>query len=112
MFNTEQDCIDYLVLARWLHGFDCKTIPDNAVISELAEFAQSKSIDKAILSGYANVSGNAIIYITLADSRLDYLKTQVATFIPVNKIYLQNFGAAFASKNIMQSERRVEIKFL
>jgi len=23
MFNTEQDCIDYLVLARWPHGFEC-----------------------------------------------------------------------------------------
>jgi transposase-like protein len=23
MFNTEQDCINYLVLARWSHGFEC-----------------------------------------------------------------------------------------
>jgi len=23
MFNTEQDCIDYLVLAQWPHGFEC-----------------------------------------------------------------------------------------
>jgi transposase-like protein len=23
MFNTEKDCIDYLVLARWPHGFEC-----------------------------------------------------------------------------------------
>ena len=23
MFNTEQDCIDYLILMRWPHGFEC-----------------------------------------------------------------------------------------
>ncbi|MFN4763633.1 hypothetical protein ACKGJN_10955 [Gillisia sp. Q332] len=88
-----------------------KTIPDNDVISELAKIAQNKSIDKAILSGYTDVSGNAIINKRLTNSRLEYLKNQVATFIPANKIYLQNFGDAFASKNIVQSERRVEIKF-
>ena len=23
MFNTEQDCIDYIASIRWLHGFVC-----------------------------------------------------------------------------------------
>ncbi|MGM1054390.1 MAG: hypothetical protein ACQEWG_00735 [Bacteroidota bacterium] len=112
MFNTAQDCIDYPVLARWSYGFDCKTIPDNAVISELAEFAQSKWNDKAILSGYTDVSGNAKIHKRLTDSRLEYLKTQIATFIPLNKIYLQYFGDAFASKILCKASIGLKLNFL
>ncbi|OEY71532.1 hypothetical protein [Salegentibacter salarius] len=88
-----------------------KTTPSNNIMGRIREIAQNESIEKAILSGYTDVSGNTIVNKKITNSRLDYIKDTVAEFLPLNKIFLQNFADTFASNKIVNSERRVEITF-
>lgn len=86
-----------------------KIVPANNVLDELKEILQSRPVEKVMLSGYTDASGNQSINKALTDKRLDYLKEFVSKFVLLNKIYVQNFGDAFASSKIIPKERRVVI---
>lgn len=86
-----------------------KTIPSNKVFDDLKEIFQSQSIEKVMLSGYTDASGNQSINKALTYKRLEYIKEYVSNFIPISKIYVQNFGDTFASSEVISTERRVEI---
>lgn len=86
-----------------------KTVPSNDIINELKEKLRNKSIENVMLSGYTDASGNKSINKALTDKRLEYIKELMTDIVPIHKIYVQNFGDAFASSEIVPTERRVEI---
>lgn len=86
-----------------------KTKPSSNVLEELKDETQVKSVIKVMLSGHTDASGNQRINKALTDRRLDYIKDFISTFIPIDKIYVQNFGNKFASEEVIATERRVEI---
>lgn len=86
-----------------------KTAPSNDVMKELKVVLESKPVGKIMLSGYTDASGNQSINKALTDKRLEYIKELMTDIVPIHKIYVQNFGDAFASSEIVPTERRVEI---
>ncbi len=116
VFNIEKlpaskfEAVDtILITANYNMG---KVEPDNDVLSEIKQISLNKSISKIVLSGHTDSSGNKIVNKRITDERLNYILSQINSLVPIDNIYLQNFGDTFASKNVVPSERRVEIRMI
>ena len=105
--ETKQSIEPELITAKYALG---KTIPENDVFGPLIRILKNKNVHKVELSGFTDSSGNVEINKHLTNKRLSYIHSKIQAFVPIDKIYLQNFGQTFASKDIKNEERKVEIK--
>ncbi|MFY8187311.1 MAG: hypothetical protein ACOVLC_05070 [Flavobacterium sp.] len=105
--ETKQPIEPELITAKYALG---KTVPTNDVFAQLIRILENKNVLKIELSGFTDSSGNVEINKHLTNKRLSYIHSKIQAFVPIDKIYMQNFGQAFASKDIKNEERKVDIK--
>lgn len=86
--------------------------PSNDILNEVIEVCQHRQVSNVILSGYTDSSGNRKVNKKITDDRLNYILSKFKEVISIDKIYLQNFGDTYASENVIQAERRMEIKVI
>lgn len=86
-----------------------RNLPTNNAVQDAINVIKEIDIEKIELKGYTDSSGNSIINQRLTSQRIQYIFDQIKLLINIDKIFIQNFGETFASKNVVQEERKVEI---
>ncbi len=87
-------------------------VPSNQgiLLNEIKKLKESRQIMTIKLSGYTDRSGSASVNMTISQRRIDLLKKELIEMgIPPQQIYAQAFGSAYASEEVVDSERRVEV---
>jgi outer membrane protein OmpA-like peptidoglycan-associated protein len=87
-----------------------QTQPNNEVVSMLEEVLKNNKILKVEISGYTDSTGNATVNRRITNTRINYIYNKITPLVPMDKIYIQNFGQNFASIMRVDEERRVEIR--
>lgn len=87
-----------------------QTQPNNEVVSMLEEVLKNNKILKVEISGYTDSTGNAAVNKRITNTRINYIYNKITPLVPMDKIYIQNFGQNFASIMRVDEERRVEIR--
>ena len=87
-----------------------QTQPSNAILAEVIKVLPNLIIKKIELKGYTDSSGNPKINKKLTTKRIQYLYNKIMPLVSIDKIFIQNFGQTFAAKEVVEEERRVEIK--
>lgn len=80
------------------------------LLNEIKKLKESRQIVTIKLSGYTDRSGSASVNMTISQRRVDLLKKDLVELgIPPQQIYTQAFGSTYASEEVVDSERRVEV---
>mgnify|MGYP005847164283 CR=1 FL=1 len=87
-----------------------KTTPNNINLDEVIQLLKTNNVIKVELSGFTDSTGNAAFNKQLTSKRMNYIQSTIKPFVPIEKIFIQNFGQTFASQKSLDEERKVEIR--
>lgn len=104
--------LDTLQLTAYYARGQLHALNEAEVLQKLAEQSMQNVVRLVILSAYTDRSGGSQLNRRLAAQRLDILLKAIAQWVSYERILLQNFGDMFASNEIKDKERRIEIRLL
>jgi len=87
-----------------------QTQPSNEVVTSLMEVLENNKITKVELAGYTDSTGTVAVNKRITNTRINYIYNKITPLVPIDRIYIQNFGQNFASETRVDEERRVEIR--
>ncbi|MFN3756440.1 MAG: hypothetical protein ACK4RM_05760, partial [Flavobacterium sp.] len=87
-----------------------QTQPKNEIVTSLIEALENNKINKVELAGFTDSTGTVAVNKRITNTRINYIYNKITPLVPIDRIYIQNFGQNFASETRVDEERRVEIK--
>ncbi|MGM0613377.1 MAG: OmpA family protein [Bacteroidota bacterium] len=112
-FSTREDVKAKTDTISFKAYFEANALePDNfAKLKDRLQKIKPEKAEMILLSGHTDSSGDADRNHELTSKRMHFIKNYIVNkgFDP-RKIYKQNFGEKFASKEKIESERRVEVR--
>lgn len=82
----------------------------NDIINEILSAVKDESVERVKLSGHTDRSGNAAVNLDFSRRRVEGLRDAlIAKGLDDTLIFSQYFGSRFASEEVVEEERRVEI---
>ena len=103
---------DSLTIVDYYNIGKVASINEDSIIGQIKQLNENRDIIKVIISGYTDISGNEAINKAITNKRLNYFAQKTESILPIEKIYLRNFADRFASKNVIENERRIVITLI
>ncbi|MGB4654593.1 MAG: hypothetical protein WBH98_04075 [Bacteroidales bacterium] len=86
-----------------------RPLNENQILNNIKQL-DIKNINTVLISGYTDVSGNRTINRRITEKRLTTMCSLLNDLgIDSKRIFIQNFADIYASKSIVEAERRLEI---
>ncbi|MFN3639466.1 MAG: hypothetical protein ACK4UK_00975 [Flavobacterium sp.] len=87
-----------------------QTQPSKEIMTSLMEALENNKINKVELAGFTDSTGTVAVNKRITNTRINYIYNKIIPLVPLDRIYIQNFGRNFASETRVDEERRVEIR--
>lgn len=91
---------------------EVKPITEDSIFIHLKKINANRNIEKVIISGYTDISGNEAINKAITNKRLNYFVQKTEQIFPIEKIFLRNFADRFASDKVVESERKLVLTLI
>lgn len=91
---------------------EVKPITEDSIFIHLNKINANRNIEKVIISGYTDISGNEAINKAITNKRLNYFVQKTEQIFPIEKIFLRNFADRFASDKVVESERKLVLTLI
>ena len=105
--NKAVSNIDTITIVAYYEMGSIAPAGGDSILHELKRLISTKNVLKISISGYTDISGNRNINKAITSKRIVYFVERLTPVFPVENIYSQNFGDAFASDSILANERKL-----
>ena len=104
--------VDTITINAYYEKGEIKPLQIDRILQQLKQINTDNAIVGLSLTGQTDISGNPEVNKKITGLRLEYMIEKLTAFVSPEKIFVQNLGSKYASKTIVEEERRIEIKVL